>query len=455
MDLIPPEILLHIFEYVDGPAPSEMRLHDEPSLDLLVTRPGCAGGASLKAASLVSRSWRSLVLPYLFRHVLWKPAVYSLSAFTLNPIPLLKFLTHNQLTRHVLTFTMIIDFHDPATVGYLSRPQIRAVDLEWLWDHLFTVLDPLRFTILARPTTLAALLSRMLYLDDAWSFDIPYHILSVARSHRQVPTNGSLGNGQCSVPPSQAQSSSTWESAPVGAASNTPVTSPILRQASTFRPRASRAVPPCPLFTVRPWTSILLNEGSSTKVYRMYEFYLRRPPSILGALLGCEEHPNDTPLIPQTIVDFNYIAIFPLASHFEILVQNLPRVDRLFVQLIPKSGSGILEDVDEMKHIDPGDLWMERNTSYNSVMQELISTTDRQPNWSLLRVFESGDAYADRDAWESAVLILENSEMQDWRAKREGVFVRHVNDEALSWDDEVNGHVGGFANFSKPESLDH
>ncbi|KAI1129032.1 hypothetical protein F5Y10DRAFT_239067 [Nemania abortiva] len=451
MDLIPPEILLHIFEYVDGPAPSEMRLHDEPSLDLLATRPGCAG-ASLKAASLVSRSWRTLVLPCLFRHVLWKPAVYSLSAFTLNPIPLLRFLTENQLARNVLTFTMVIDFHDPATIGCLNTPQIRAVDLEWLWDQLFAVVDPLRFTILARPTTLAALLSRMLYLDDAWSYDIPYHILSLARPSRRVRPSCGLGSGQPPASPSQLQSSSTPETTSIGSPWSPPAASPVSRRPPTFRSRV--APPPCPLFTVRPWTSILLNEGSSTKVYHEYEFYLRRPPSVLGALLGCEEHPNDNPLIPQTTVDFNYIAIFPLASHFEILVQNLPRVDRLYVQLIPKSGTGILEDVEELRHIDPGDLWMERNSSYNSVLEQLTSTTDRQANWDLLRVFESGDAYADKEAWESAVHILENSGMQDWRAQREGVFVRHVNDGRSSdWSYEVNGHVGGLANVSDSNPL--
>ncbi|KAJ8114710.1 hypothetical protein ONZ43_g4838 [Nemania bipapillata] len=273
-----------------------MRLHDQPSLDLLTTQPACST-AYLKAASLVSRRWRSLVLPCLFRHVVWKPNVYSLSAFALNPIPLLRYLIENHLARNVMTFTMIIDFHDPVTAEYLKVPQIRAADLEWLWDQLFSIVDPLRFTILARPTTLAALLSRMLYLDDAW-------------------------------------------------------------------------------------------------------------------------------------------------------------IDRLFVQLIPKSGSGILEDTDEMRYIDPGDLWMERNTSYSFLMRELTVAANPQVNWGLLRVFESGDAAADREAWQLAVHFLENSGMQDWRAEREGVFVRHAdNGQPSEWSDEVNGHVGGFANVSNSNLL--
>jgi hypothetical protein len=168
---------------------------------------------------------------------------------------------------------------------------------------------------------------------------------------------------------------------------------------------------------------------------------------MLGALLGCEEHPNDKPLIPPTVIDFNYIAIFPLSSHFEMLLQNLPRLDRLFVQLTPRPGNSILDNEDEMKHIDPADLWMERNTAYSFLMRQLTFETSPQTNWSHLRVFESGDA-ADREAWEMAVSFLASSGVQDWKAEKEGVFVRHVPDEEQHGSPirghqlQINGHVG-------------
>jgi len=272
MDQVPPEILLQVFEYLDGPAPSEYRLHEQPSLEMFAAKPESKEKGSstpLKTASLVSKSWRILVLPTLFRHVLWKPMVSSLSAFTLNPIPLLRFLKENNLARNTISFTLVIDFDDPIAIDYQVTPKIRTADLEWLWDQLFSILDPLRFTILARPSTLAALLSRMLFLDDAWSFDIPYHILSLARTTRGTgtATQGPLGEAEiedASIDSSeQASSSSSTVTESTMPTPGLPLRPP--RRTSSFAVR-SREAPPCPLFTIRPWTSILLNEGSSTKV---------------------------------------------------------------------------------------------------------------------------------------------------------------------------------------------
>ncbi|KAI0853069.1 hypothetical protein F5Y00DRAFT_225331 [Daldinia vernicosa] len=435
MDRIPPEILLHVFDFLDDPAPSQVRLRDQPSDDMLDAK--SLYSQPLKTVSLICKTWRSLVLPSLFRHILWRPKISSLSAFTLNPIPLLRFLEDNRLDRAVATFTMIVDFVDRDASAKQITPEIRSVDLEWLWDQLFSVIDPLRFTIITPPNTLASFLSRMLFLDDAWSFSIPYHILSLARttrhSHGKLNTHTESSNPDIHPSSSQHQpSTATIQVASAGI----PTTSCSIR---------CRRPPPCPLFTVRPWTSLLLNEGSSTRVYRTYEFFLRRPPSMLGALLGCEEHPNDTPLIPPTIIDFNYIAIFPLSSHFEMLLQNLPKLDRLFVQLTPGPENRILEAEDEMKHIDPADLWMERNTAYSSLMREL--TFDADPavyprNWASLRVFESGDA-ADHEAWDMAVQFVERSGAKGWKVERPGVFVKE--DEEGNYpntDREVDGHVG-------------
>ncbi|OTB00984.1 hypothetical protein M426DRAFT_323878 [Hypoxylon sp. CI-4A] len=437
MDRIPPEVLLHIFEFLDSPAPSQVRLREQPSHDMLDIEPRFA--KSLKTASLVCRAWHTLALPTLFRHILWRPNVSSLSAFTLNPIPLLQFLENNGLDRGVATFTMIVDFSDREAEGRRITPEIRSVDLEWLWDQLFSIIDPLRFTIIAPPNTLAAFLSRMLFLDDAWSFSMPYHILSLARPKKDLLRGKSSTVNHIGAHLSNFHISTANRSTP-GASQSTTAGPPI----APLTPR-SRKAKACPLFTIRPWTSILLNEGSSTRVYQTYEFFLRRPPSMLGALLGCEEHPNDTPLIPPSIVDFNYIAIFPLSSHFETLLQHLPRIERLFVQLTPGPENKILEDKDEMRHIDPADLWMERNTAYSCLMRELTlggETAAESGNWANLQIFESGDA-ADKEAWEMAVEFVQRSGARGWKVEREGVFVKCDDDgNGPGAEQEVDGHIG-------------
>ncbi|KAI5856203.1 hypothetical protein GGS23DRAFT_589184 [Durotheca rogersii] len=440
MDRVPPELLLHVFQFLDTRAPSQERLHEQPNNDMLdipsiVIR-------TLKTVSLVRKSWRILVLPILFRHILWRPKISSLSAFTLNPIPLLRFLEDHQLDRAVATFTMVVDFVDKEANARRMTPEIRSVDLEWLWDQLFGVIDPLRFTIIAPPTTLAAFMSRMLFLDDAWSFSIPYHILSLARAIRGDCHEGPLdGLGEASPPNPQIPPPDTTrasQSTALAAASSTSLATRLRRP------------PACHLFTIRPWTSILLNEGSSTRVYRTYEFFHRRPPSMLGALLGCEEYPNDVPLIPPTIVDFNYIAIFPLSSHVDVLLQHLPRLRRLFIQLTPRPGNQILQDGDEMRHIDLADMWMERDNVYNALVEEILFAgaapalailPHGSRNWATLRVFECGDV-ADRSAWDQATEIIEESGVKGWKVGREGVLV-NVGDKGdfPIVDREIDGHA--------------
>lgn len=427
---LPPEILSQVFEYLTEPVPSERMLFEEPHKGMLCAAPAASDEHSrgnddgwrfsgdLKSISQINKKWRSFVLPILFRSVVWQPPVTSLNVFDLQPIPLLQFLMKNDLVPYVTTFTLMIYFYedeiDPAQVPHQLRPS----DLEWLWDQLFSVIDPLRFTIIAPPTTLAGLLNRMLFLDDAWSFDIPYHVLSLARPSRETKhgAQSDFDPGLSTLPPHSPLETS----------------SPHAR--SSYPSGGAVPAPPCPLFTHRPWTSILLNEGSAIRAYQTYEFFLRQPPSMLSALLGIGEYPNNQPLLPPTIVDFNYIAIFPLASHVHQLFQHLPRVDRLFVQLTPRPGNEVLQDHAAMRKIDRGDLWMERNTAYSHLFAELTAP-EPDEGWLGLKVFESGDA-ADRESWDMAVEFLARSEVGGWGVEREGVLVRMPGDASLAGSDE-------------------
>jgi hypothetical protein len=367
---LPNELLAYIFSFLDLPAPSTTRLHDQPSPDLLRLD---QSQRSLKNASLVSHLWRAVALPLLFKHVLWYldawdfPSLFS-SIQDGDAPPPLRFLRGKGLRGDwVESFVVILEDskggYPDVTIKFLDldlsgmdETLAYGRDYNWLWDAIFEDVDPLRFTLIARPRLMAMVLSRSLFLGDEWSFTSAEHVLSLTRPDRALPPT-------CAPDPGPRPSSTTSSSS----------------SSSSH------------LFACRPWTGVLLNEGSQTRVYKTYEFFLKRPPSILAALLGAEQtSPNNDPLLGPYVSNLSYVAIFPLSSHFRTLVANLPpRLDRLFVQLVPRND--ILTDRREMKHIDANDLWMERNTAYSMLMKELFNPSPGS-RWLDLRVFESGDS---------------------------------------------------------------
>lgn len=455
---LPTEILTHVFSFLDHPAPSESRLHDQPS-DGMLRRPD---NRTLKSLGFVNKEWRATVLPLLFKNLVWSFDRCDLlhigtqqddagaAASAASVIPVLAFIRDNRLSSYVKSLTLIhVRDSSPGTspiglyrlgdgsgqYGYSPHPvgipharegrdsmstYLYNKDNSWLWRGIFENIDPSRFTIIASPRMLASLLSRALYFGDAWLFNMSHHVLSLERDNRPTVKPALIGENETS----SSSSTNGAEASSSASASETPIS-----------PGAKRVVP-CELFTLRPWTRILLNEGSSTSVYKSYEFFHRRPPSMLGALVGAQDFPNNEPLVPSTVRDFSYVAIFPLSSHFETLVQHLPRVDRFFVQLVPRNN--ILKDRREMEKIDPNDLWLERNTAYSKVMPKLFDGSTSSGNWRYLHEFESGDA-ADRESWEMAVQYVEESGA-GWRVERDGVFVRKQPGEHDS-DDEDPRHI--------------
>lgn len=368
IDTLPMEMLSHIFSFLDSPAPSDERLHDQPHAHML--KEPDLSAQNLKNLSLVNKQWRATALPLLFRNAICYLDQSDLSLVDLEQssgphslTPLLSFIRDNNLTPYVKSFTLVVvkstrvrstgaggldlthtgdSEYSPDPFGPLSRSgrerdMVFNEDSNWLWNLIFDLIDPLRFTIIASPRTLASLLARMLFLGDAWSFYQSHHVLSLScNSKTAVSPNVDVEYGS-----SQHATASPAAIEPGVREQSSSASAPVARQARRI---------PCFLFTIRPWDSLLLNEGSSTRVYKTYEYYHRRPPSMLGALLGAEEFPNDEPLIPSTIRDLSYVGIFPLSTHFNTLVQNLPRIDRLFVQLVPRND--ILKDKKEMEHLD-------------------------------------------------------------------------------------------------------
>jgi hypothetical protein len=160
---------------------------------------------------------------------------------------------------------------------------------------------------------------------------------------------------------------------------------------------------------------------------------LTMSPQILQNLLGT---PHTRPLLSPTIRDFSYIGIFPMEPHFRHLTEECPRVDRLYVQFVPRNE--ILQSTSRMTQVEQSDLWLERNRCYAILMRELFNAPPIG-NFKFLKCFESGDA-ADRAAWEMAVEYVKRAG-NGWRAASEGVFVRDVGDlpEEAELSDDFEG----------------
>lgn len=427
IDSLPAELLAHVFTFLDENAPSDIRLHDQPDADML--RVSDPLSHYLKTVSLVNRQWRATVLPLLFRNAVWYLDRLDLmqveQSMSPSAVPLLTFIRNKNLTPYVKSLTMVIaSAHlggsgdigiyrrgdGSGHYGYSPEPLSPSLhrgerniifneDTNWLWRLLFDVISPLRFTMIASPRMLASLLSRMLFLGDEWIFSQTHHILSLSRDDPRIPRPVKRKYGE----------TSTDMLTPSSASPN------ALPSSSSTRPSTPRV--PCALFTLQPWTSVLLNEGSSTQVYKTYEYFHRRPPSLLGALLGAEAFPNDAALLPTTIQALSYVGIFPLADHVRLLVENLPRIERLFVQLVPRND--ILKDRRQMKGLDMDDLWAERDSAYAHIISRIRGGVS-QDNWRYLREFESGDV-ADEEAWGVVGQILASPE---WHLVKDGVFNR-------------------------------
>ncbi|KAK4458537.1 hypothetical protein QBC42DRAFT_349531 [Cladorrhinum samala] len=433
IDNLPPELLVDIFRCCHRPPPSETKVRDEPHPDMFTTPEGARtrGRNTLKNIALVSKKWRALALPVLFRHVIWCVdswfSLFSIDVKYLSTpdraFPILCFIRKNHLATYVESLTILVR-HQPRPLAD-DNPGVPAP----FWDIVFGLLDPLRLTLLGSPHSLTSMVSKMLFdhgdLPANPYGKPPFHILSLERKTRS-PNSPSAQRFRDNL----------------GRRIQTVSDTSAARDSGGSRPQPTTRLP-SHVFTIRPWSHLLLNEGSSIRIYRNYEYFLRRPPSILGHLLGCEEAPNDQPLIPATVKSLSYIAIFPLASHFSTLVDHLPVLDRLYVQLVPQND--IMLDPEEMSHVQPSDLWMERNSCYGHIMRQMLFqehdeasgsggeeqwiNPDHEPgNWRFLREFESGDS-ADREAWELAVGIVYESG-SNWRVKRDGVFVKGYSSAA-------------------------
>ncbi|TAQ88969.1 hypothetical protein B7494_g2703, partial [Chlorociboria aeruginascens] len=461
---LPNELLSTIFRYLDAPKPSDTGLDVEPTIGITD-----ADVADLKSTSRVSKRWRQATMPILFRHsrfIVEEPKPGADRPIMKDHIqPFLDFVTENSLAAAITSFALLV-----IDRGIINRVEsFRWNDFATFWHAIFDTIDPLELLIVAHPEALSPLTDCYISLTDTAQFDCPYHYLRLQRPQTaakstaelkgkekevvsQEPTSeltvkvkdeavktGSIhdlkaqNEGEASI--GEPASSETVTSAPISATSQ--------RGADPFgntdEPWEITHADHSTLFAIRPWTKLLLNEGSFIRVYCTYEWWHRATPSILTSLVGNNDEiaPIVKPLISPTIREMSYIALFPTSAHFDAFAKNLPRLDRLYMQLVPRSD--ILNDPDKMKLVELEDLWMERNRCYALVVRELFNNPPTH-NYKYIREFESGDT-ADTDAWQMAVEFVKRNST-GWRVASEGVFVRDLPFEKSEDQSDLSTYQG-------------
>ncbi|KAM5373907.1 hypothetical protein ACJZ2D_006736 [Fusarium nematophilum] len=338
---LPNEILAHIFSNLDSPSTLEERdFYNEPlklvkkallSRELPSLRNDFYPNNPIKSASVVCKSWRRVILPTLFRHVLWctrcieKPAEQGDGD---SGLPFLDFLLRNGLATAVKSVTILLHYKltkplsweeeeetkpgvtpPPGVKGEIFYPglqyghEYRSLprdnwDNNWIWETIFQHLEPLRFTLVSGPPLLLSLVSRSLPLIPGGLLMAAYSIISVSRA-RKSPH-------------------------------------PVSELPGTDTASLSTTSNPCVLFTIRPWKFLLINEGSCFDLYRTHDEFAFAP-------------------FHSGLDHMSYIAVHPCDRKFLNLQMLLPPVKSLYIQVAPQDGP----EADE-EHLRPSRITEER-----------------------------------------------------------------------------------------------
>jgi hypothetical protein len=292
IELLPNELLSNILSFLESPKPSssESILYDEPHFELTKSE-----HAPLKVASCVSKRWRRTTNTLLFKHAQFVVKEAMTTRPILNKLihPFFKFVSDNQLRKCIQSFTFIVQ---NKKISNVSEGEHRSKGFSTFWHSLFKVIDPKELLIVAPAEALGALTSCHVYVEDAWSFDCPCHYLRLLIRHDSpIPlplVDGVLPHKYRTAGPSQPIVEPVVDPFPVYNVQQDLATHESAQVSENYKPESSSSAAPQPepfelprakvstIFDIRPWTNLLLNEGSFIRAYATYEFWLRQPPSV-------------------------------------------------------------------------------------------------------------------------------------------------------------------------------
>ena len=199
----------------------------------------------------------------------------------------------------------------PAFLGFVDRyalaPRVQSILARmtepcrlilhplW-WARLLNAVPALTFTIICPPYVFAEFASKSIVDVDSWAFNMPYQIIRFRQSRSAAMQHTSFNDDH-------------------------------------------------DLFSARPWTEFSVNEGSCLKVYSQYEYFLRRTPSLMNALL-LRPSPGLGAMLAK-LEKFTYTAIFPFYNHVEDVLKNVRKMtslQHLRFRLCPDPESSVIDD---------------------------------------------------------------------------------------------------------------
>ena len=289
---LPNELLIRIFHHLHAPPASSAQdaLYLEPRLDMTVN-----AVAPLKTVSLVSALWREAALPILFKHAqLVAPrAETSPGAVAAYFDDFLTFFTDNKLQKAVLSITLICSNKDFS----LSTYSLKSIKhFTKLWGNIFSVLDPDDVLVIASVEALGFLTACSVNLDARDFFDAPYQYLKLSRPSRargEVGSDAIVGTSHESEKydngPSltgQQKPMELWPRAEeekksaTGGFGDLHIEPVKISAPDDIEAQSNLEFADASELFRRPWTKLLLNEGSLLKIFARPDFWEFETPSV-------------------------------------------------------------------------------------------------------------------------------------------------------------------------------
>lgn len=350
---LPPELLLHIVSMLAEELPPSKRfLHEEPS-DLILS----SDQRPLKNLSLTCRLLHDLCVPYLF---------HALKANAEELAGLLSFIRAHNLPRNVAK--LMIWSNKPQYGTSAAGPDCQQPVL--VFGEVTALLDafqPKSITFMLPPATFRCIVPYDFHIGDAWAFDLKYQILHL----EQTPD-------------------------------------PMQRVSLAKQTQNSN------IFTLRPWTHMTFNEGSSIPAYSSYEYFRKNMPSPLDGYRCLFSGAW------SSLVTLEIVAVFPISlSKFSICVNTMSSLQCLRTQLAPVDNR-IMDDAEGLGKCQRSDLWLEFEGAYHSLAR--LIAKDQNPRLFKFWKFVSLD-YAQhnlRGMIDRAVQIEE----WGWRHDNAGIWTK-------------------------------